>query len=92
MPLLAPRGRAHLPVCSDPFGFLVDDRLGDLRQGFVGCFLFIQRFLEQRGRFIQTEFFGPCAQGAVARDFVVLDRLRGGQETGVEGRGPLTRS
>src|SRR5882762_658961 len=23
-PLLAPRGRAHLPVCSDPFGFPVN--------------------------------------------------------------------
>ena len=54
------------PVRLDPFGFLVDDRFGDLGQGFVGCFLFIQRFLQQGDRFVQAQFFCPGAQCAVA--------------------------
>ena len=58
-------GLAH-PVRLDPLGFLIDDRFGDLGQGFVGCFLFIQRFLQQGHRFVQAQFFCPGAQCTVA--------------------------
>jgi hypothetical protein len=70
--------------------FLIDHRFGNPGQRGVGCLLFFQRLFEQRHRLVQTQLARPRPQGAVPRDFVVLDRLRRGQKPGVEsGRAPI---
>ena len=51
--------------------------------------LLVERLLQQFDSVIEAKFLGPCAQSAVARNLVVLDRLRGGQHTGVESRRAL---
>lgn len=58
------------------FRMLVDCSFSKSRQRFVGILLFGQRFVEQTRGFIIAELFGPGFQRSIARDFVMLYRLR----------------
>src|SRR5262249_50396937 len=73
-------------------GFLVHHRFRDLRQRLVGRLLFLQRGFQQLRGIRQAELLRPRPQRAVARDLVVLHRLRRRQQAGVErGRALLLR-
>ena len=68
-------------------GFLIDLADCEIAQEFVGFPLFLPRLAQQLRRIIHPEFLGPGRQRAVSRHLVVLDRLRGGEQAGIEGRG-----
>ena len=54
------------------------------RQRLVRVGLFLQRLVEQLDGVFQAENMGPALERAVARDLVVLDRLGGRDQTGVD--------
>ena len=61
------------------------DRLGrDLGEGLVGVALLLGRGVEEAHGLAVAEQLGVGAHRAVARDLVVLDPLRGGDDPGVE--------
>jgi hypothetical protein len=67
-------------------GFEVDHRGRKLGQRLIGCFLLVQRLLEQTCGIGHAELFSPGTKGAVARNFIVLDRLGGSDKPGIESR------
>ena len=67
---------------------LVDHRVGQLRQRFVGVLLLRQRGIEQPDGFIEIELLGPALEGSIAGDLVVLDGLRRRDQAGIESRRP----
>jgi hypothetical protein len=50
----APRRGALRGVWSGSFCLLIDDRLRNFRQGLVSDLFFVERFLEELGRLIET--------------------------------------
>jgi hypothetical protein len=66
-------------------GFDIDDRLGNSGEGFVRVLFFLERRIEKLNRFLIAKLFGPCGQGAVARNLVVLHGLRGSKKACIEG-------
>src|SRR6185312_2598694 len=62
--------------------------LGNGRQGLVGLLLLLQGLIQQPDRLFHTEPGSPSLQSSVAGDFVMLDRLRRGEQTGVERLAP----
>ena len=81
--------RPHCRALFGGDGLLVGGRIGEGRQGFVGLGFFLKRRVEQLGGVGHPEHFGPALEGAVAGDLVVLDRLGGRDQTGVERRRAL---
>src|SRR3954447_13804611 len=73
-------------LCLLFLGFEIDHRGRQLGQRLVGCFLLVQRLLKQTCGIGHAELFSPCTKGAVARNFVVLDRLGGSDKPGIESR------
>ena len=71
------------------FGLDVDNGLGDSRQGLVSVLFFGERFFQELHRLVITEFFGPGGQCPVARNLVMLDRLRRGEKARIKGRHSL---
>ena len=67
------------------FSGLIYGALSQIAQGFVGVFFFRQRRLEERCASAVAQLLGPGGERAIAGDFVVLDRLGGGDETGIKG-------
>ena len=61
-------------------------RLRKLRQLLVGRFLFGKISLEKRNGIFQSKLVGPGDQGAVARDLVVFNGLRRGDQPCIERR------
>ena len=61
------------------FSLLVNGCLGDLCKSLVGRLFLFECFLQKSDGVAETELFGPCYERAVARDFVVLDRLGSGE-------------
>src|SRR3954465_239036 len=86
--------RRH-PMCASGrlavflFRLEVDHGGGELGQGVIGRLFLVQRRLQQLCRVLHAELLGPGAQRAVAGDFVMLDRLRGCEQAGVERRSVL---
>src|SRR5579884_453343 len=68
-------------------GLFVDHRDRQLGQLLVGLLLLVQRFLQETDRLVEAQLLGPGAGGAVARDLVVLDLLRSGDQAGVQHAG-----
>src|SRR6478609_237699 len=68
------------------FRLEVDHGGGELGQRVIGRLFLVQRRLQQPCGVLHAELLGPGAQGAVAGDLVVLDRLRGCEQAGVERR------
>src|SRR5262249_24454715 len=75
-----------LGTCSGGFRLLIHYCLGELGERLVGSLLLVQCLLQQGGCLVEAELFGPRTQRAVPRDLIVLDRLRGGQQAGIERR------
>ncbi|SCM77066.1 hypothetical protein KL86PLE_40871 [uncultured Pleomorphomonas sp.] len=67
------------------YGRLVGRTFGDLRQAGIGGLFLGEGLLQELGRLLLADQFGPAAHGAVAGDLVVLDRLGGGDQAGVDG-------
>src|SRR3954447_25584150 len=68
-----------------PVGLRICAGFRQLRQKLIGFLLFSERLVEELDRVTHVEVSRPSAQRAVARDFIVLDRLAGGDQTGIEG-------
>src|SRR4051812_2663343 len=62
----------------------IDRLLGEFRQQLVGVLFLDERLLEERRRVVHPELLRPSEERAVARDLVVLDGLRRGDQAGVE--------
>src|ERR1700722_6625449 len=71
------------------FRFLIDRDLRNPRQRRIGLFFFVERLIEQPHGVVQAKLLRPGLQGAVSRNFIMLDCLRRCQQTGVERRGAL---
>jgi hypothetical protein len=56
----------------------------DRRKLLVSRLFLVQVGIEKADDIVMAEALGPCDQRAVARDFVVLDRLGGADDRGVE--------
>src|SRR6478609_8025613 len=69
---------------SGGFGVLVNGALGDLGKGFVSRLLFLQCLLQKRHGVFKAKLFRPSDERPVAGDFVMLYRLRGGQEARIQ--------
>jgi hypothetical protein len=54
-------------------------------KSFVGHLLFRERRIQKSGRPIETELGGPGLEGTVTSDLIMLDRLRGRQQAGIQG-------
>jgi len=67
------------------FGSLIDGSLCKVGQLFICIFLFRKRCLKERHGFLESKFFRPSLQGAVASDFVMLDGLRGADQARIKG-------
>ena len=53
----------------------------------VGCLFFLEILLEKRRAVGPTQLLGPGDERAIARHLIVLDRLCGRHESGVEHAG-----
>src|ERR1700751_4368301 len=62
----------------------VDLALGDVGELLVGRLLFLEVLIQQVGDVVAAEPLRPRDQRAVAGDLIMLDRLRGGDDRGVE--------
>jgi hypothetical protein len=71
------------------FSLLVNGCLGDLSKSLVGRLFLFECFLQKSDGVVETELFGPCYERAVARDFVVLDRLGSGRRPASSAGEPL---
>jgi hypothetical protein len=56
--------------------FLIDRGLRQRGKGLVGFLFLLQGLIEKRDRILQPQLVGPGHEGPIARDFVMLDRLR----------------
>src|SRR5271165_370406 len=65
---------------------LIDLAVRELVEKLVGLLLLGQRLLEQFGDIVLAARHGPGDRGPVARHLVVLDRLRVGEQGGIEQR------
>jgi hypothetical protein len=61
---------------SGSFCFLIDNAFGNLRQCCVGLLFFGEGLIKQTDRAAQPQLVGPSFERAVARDFIMFDRLR----------------
>jgi hypothetical protein len=57
--------------------------LGYFRQGLVSGFFFIKCLLKKGSRISVAQLFGPSAQSAVTRNFLVLDSLGRSEKAGI---------
>src|SRR5690242_8697607 len=67
-------------------GFSVDRADGQLRERIIGLLFLGERFVEKLDGVLMAELAGPSFQRAVPRNFIMFDRLRSCQQTGVERR------
>src|SRR3954469_18700574 len=74
--LLASRRFVSLRVCA---------RFREPGEKLIGSLIFCERLVKEPFRIAHPKLLCPRAQRAVARHLVMLDRLSGGDETGVEG-------
>src|ERR1700756_5148050 len=56
----------------------------DLAQGLVRFLFLSERLIEQLDGIFHAEVLSPGLQGAVARNFIMLDGLRGCEQAGIE--------
>jgi hypothetical protein len=70
------------PVIS--FRLKIDIALGNAGEELIGPLLLVERLLQKARHVLHTVLLGPGTQGAVAGNFVMLDRLRRREQTGVE--------
>src|SRR5688500_877090 len=68
-------------------GYPVDPGLGDSRELEVCGLLLLEGLLEHRGAVAPAELAGPGCERPVPGNFVVLDRLRSSQGSGIEDLG-----
>src|SRR5215470_670882 len=74
-------------ACSQPAmsgGAAIDEAFGERVELRVGRLLLLERPLEDAGAVVAAKLLRPRDQRSVARDLVVLDRLRGGDQRRVE--------
>ena len=71
------------------FRLLVDGALGNLSECFVSGLLFLEGLLQKRHGVFKAKLFRPSDERTVAGDFIVLYRLRGGEEAGIKRRRAL---
>ena len=88
MPTLRDTRRSARGMCDVVLGRLsfrhvIHHRGGEFRQRFVGLLFLGKRLVKQSDRVAQAELLRPGAQGAIAGDLVVLDRLGGGEQPGI---------
>ena len=69
---------------SGGFGVLINAAFRELRECLVGLLFLRERSVEKLDRLVKTQFGSPGFERAVAGDLIVLDRLGGCQQTGVE--------
>src|SRR5690606_27206325 len=50
----------------------------------VGRFLFLEGRLQERHSLVESELLGPGDHRAIARDLVMFDRLRAGEQAGID--------
>ena len=78
-----------LSLAAFSVGARIGNSLGDVCQFLVGRLLFAQRFFQQPDGLLVAHLFGPGSHRSVRGDFVVLNLLRGGDDTGVDRALPL---
>src|ERR1700730_6560373 len=67
------------------FCVLVNPTFRKFGEGLVGLLLFRESGVQELDGLLEAEFGGPSLERAVAGDFIMLDRLRCSQQTGIEG-------
>ena len=87
-PPFKPDGPISKLVCARQ-GFCIDCSIGDAGQILICLGFFLECLIQKRCGVVQAENQGPAFERAVTGDFIMLHRLRGSEQTGVEGGAAL---